>query len=282
MTGINPTLINVADSELINWEGNTALKSSWIPGAKYFGKEGDSSYPPPELEDHSDIHQGYLMDCLLANWDVAGTGNKRPYGNIVQGDDGKMYRIDTGGAMHMSGLGKTKHDFFAHTDQNKPLKELDSMKNGNINKHAAHLFTSMPTAALKDSFKAVLHATNSADAIKKLVDESGMKDQNKESVISALITRRNSINNWMKDNHPDLYDSAYAGYMTERSLKEGELIHLTKAEYKTDPKIAWLKQQPEFLIDDFHRDSSEEQTHKFHAKAKASRDGIIKRLRRRK
>ena len=274
--------INVADSELINWKGNPALKSSWIPGAKYFGQEGDPTYTPAELENHPDIHQGFLMDCLLANWDVAGTGTKRPYGNIVQGDDGKMYRIDMGGSLYKSGLGNTKHAFFGHTDQNKPLQELDSMKDGSINAQAAHLFTSMPTDALKDSFKAVLHATNSADAVHKLVDESGIKDQNKDSVINALITRRNSINNWMKDNHGELHDAAYAEYMSERSLKEGELIHLNKAEYKTDPKIAWLKQQPEFIIDDFHRDSSDERSHNFHAKAKTSRDGIIKRLGRKK
>ena len=141
---------------------------------------------------------------------------------------------------------------------------------------------SMPTDALKDSFKAVLHATNSADAVHKLVDESGIKDQNKDTVINALITRRNSINNWMKDNHGELHDAAYAEYMSERSLNEGELIHLNKAEYKTDPKIAWLKQQPEFIIDDFHRDSSDKHIHEFHSTAKRSNDGIIKRLTRRK
>ena len=49
-----------------------------------------------------------------------------------------MYRIDMGGSLYKSGLGNTKHEFFGHTDQNKPLKELDSMKDGNINKQAAH------------------------------------------------------------------------------------------------------------------------------------------------
>ena len=259
--------INVADSELLNWKGQTALKSSWIPGAKYFGKENDKSYQPPELESHPDIHQGFLMDCLLANWDVAGAGVKRPYGNLVQGEDGKIYRIDMGGSLYKSGLGQHKSAFFSHTDHNIPLQELDTLKNADINPSAAHLFNSMSTDSLKDSFKAVLHATHDSDAVKQLVDESGIKDQMKDDVITALINRRNSIVTWMKTNHPELHDAAYKEHASEGG-------YLSKAAYKTDPKIEWLKHQPEFMIDDYHRDDTKGDEH-MHSHAYKTQHSII-------
>ena len=207
------------------------------------------------------------MDCLLSNWDVAGTGTKRPYGNIVQGEDGKMYRIDMGGSLYKSGLGQHKSEFFGHTDHNIPLKEIDSMKDGNINKHANHLFASMPIDALKDSFKAVLHATHDSDAVKQLVDESGIKDQMKDDVTKALINRRNSIVTWMKTNHPELHDTAYKEHASEGG-------YLSKAAYKTDPKIEWLKHQPEFMIDDYHRDDTKDDEH-MHSHAYKTHRSII-------
>ena len=50
-----------------------------------------------------EILQGFAADMLLANWDVVGT-NDGYMRNIILGKDGKLHRIDNGGALLYSGL----------------------------------------------------------------------------------------------------------------------------------------------------------------------------------
>ena len=46
--------------------------------------------------DHAkEILKGFVADVLLGNWDVLGASGD----NIVKGKDGKLHRIDNGGAL---------------------------------------------------------------------------------------------------------------------------------------------------------------------------------------
>ena len=246
--------IPVADTELINWDNSQALKSSWVEDGKYFGKENDKSYQPPELENHPDIHKGFLMDCVLSNWDVAGAGVKRPYGNIIQGKDGKMYRIDHGGSLYMSGLGYPSKQQFFKTNSNEPLEELKTMRSSDINPSAAHLFKSMPKEALHDSYKAMLHGVGTEEKLEQMVMESGIKDNMKPKVLESLKHRRNSIMKWMKEEHPETADAAMDEYLSEWKA-------LQKGSYKIDPRVEYLINKPDLSIDDSHRDSIDTDAH---------------------
>ncbi len=63
------------------------------------------------------------MDCLLANWDVIGTAGGD---NIRLGEDGKVYRLDNGGALRFRARGEKKG-----TDFNEEVAELDTMRRRN-------------------------------------------------------------------------------------------------------------------------------------------------------
>lgn len=61
-----------------------------------------------EMSAHPDVHQGFIADAWLGNWDVAGQG----YDNIIKTgtahDVGDAYRIDTGGALLFRAQGNPK------------------------------------------------------------------------------------------------------------------------------------------------------------------------------
>ena len=236
--------IKVAPTKLVNWEGNTALVSDWMKGAKYHGTPGNLSDTPDELTNSLDLHEGFLTDCLLANWDVAGAGPERPFGNILE-KDGEHYRIDHGGAMYFSGTGQqsaAKSDFWNSSAGIVP-KEVYSMRLPNFNSTAAHLFQDMPDSSMKASFKALMTGVGNTDNIYKLVQESGVPPEKMEPLMKALVNRRDGIKKFMKDEHPDAYDDVMNN------------LPIAKAEFKFDPRIVHLAQRSALYLNDINKDS---------------------------
>lgn len=64
-----------------------------------------------------ELQKGFVMDALLANWDVIGAAQD----NVLVGKDGKVWRIDNGGSLDFRAQGKAK----VFTED---VKELTSMR----------------------------------------------------------------------------------------------------------------------------------------------------------
>lgn len=89
------------------------------------GKNLDTfSSEEPEFENiKKEIQRGFALDCLLANWDVLGTSGESGGDNIRIREDGKVYRIDNGGALRFRARGEKKGDSFGMI-----IDELSSLK----------------------------------------------------------------------------------------------------------------------------------------------------------
>ncbi|HPN67383.1 MAG TPA: hypothetical protein PLZ62_01875 [bacterium] len=117
--------IDVPETEIVNFQDakgdiKLARASHWIERSN--------------TVDQTKFNQGFLADCLLANWDA----NL----NKIEGKDGKVYRIDNGGSLLFRARGERKklsRDFDSTNDQENygilwedRVPEIDSMRNRGI------------------------------------------------------------------------------------------------------------------------------------------------------
>ena len=98
-------------------EDNKVLISKYIDGATELGSIGGS----PELR--KEIQKGYVLDALLANWDVIGQNKD----NILV-KDGKVYRIDNGGCLATRARGGSKEFSGSSVPEIESLKSYDPGK----------------------------------------------------------------------------------------------------------------------------------------------------------
>ena len=189
--------IPVAKTQLVNWKGRKAVRSAWLHGSKY-QYEGS---PPESLANHKDVKEGMLVDMLLSNWDVAGAGSERPYGNIIE-HEGKMVRIDNGGSLWMKGLPTPDSSHKPHNGfWESNVKELESFQNHDINPTTAHLFKDMDTKSRQGAFDSLLKLNNTT--ITELVNDSAygiagnaVDKGQRDALINQIIARRAKIVEW--------------------------------------------------------------------------------------
>jgi len=120
------------------------------------------------------IREGFAVDALLANWDVAGTG----FDNIVFDAQGKPHRIDVGGALAYRAQGTAKGGAFG-TD----VGEWSSLRSTTQNPFAAKIFKGMTTDELKESVKRVEDLT--PEKIREIIKDKKLADK--------LVARRESL-----------------------------------------------------------------------------------------
>lgn len=120
------------------------------------------------------IREGFAVDALLANWDVAGTG----FDNIVFDAQGKPHRIDVGGALAYRAQGTAKGGAFG-TD----VGEWSSLRSTTQNPFAAKIFKGMTPDELKESVKRVEDLT--PEKIREIVKDKKLADK--------LVARRENL-----------------------------------------------------------------------------------------
>ena len=76
------------------------------------------------------LRKDFAADALLGNWDVIGLG----YDNILVDSDGKLWRVDNGGALRYRAQGRQKADFGGYPT------ELWTMRNRKYNEQSARAF----------------------------------------------------------------------------------------------------------------------------------------------
>lgn len=128
-----------------------------------------SKYIPDLKEpvDEKTIRQGFAADAWLANWDSVLYGN-----TFVK--DGKIYKLDNGGALNYRAMGGLKPNFGEVVD------ELVTLVDGR-NFESTSVYSAMTHQELVNSFKKVCNISDSA--IKKAVDDP--------KLAQTLIQRKN-------------------------------------------------------------------------------------------
>lgn len=77
------------------------------------------------------ILSGFLVDCIMSNWDVGNNGNITGLeGNITGLEGNNIIRIDVGGALAYRGLGDFKLDFFRNNECREHKTFFTDQKNG--------------------------------------------------------------------------------------------------------------------------------------------------------
>ena len=70
--------------------------TEFVNGTEYGNLKGEGKNQVDKI-----LQKGFLLDCVLANWDVIGD-------NVILGDDGKVYRIDNDGVFDIRAKGGSK------------------------------------------------------------------------------------------------------------------------------------------------------------------------------
>lgn len=124
----------------------------------------------------------FATHAWTANWDCIGAGSENPMDNQKIGPDGKMFTVDTGGALRYSGLGAIKADKLG-----PEAKEWATLRDPYKNASAAAVFKGMTQEQLKASAKKLQAATPGkiVEAVNKAYDGNPPPQ-----LAATLISRR--------------------------------------------------------------------------------------------
>jgi hypothetical protein len=95
---------NVPESHLYNTSGGPVRLSQWVEGKDLGEFLKTESNPEVKNQVLDEVRKGFAADAVLGNWDVIGP----KFDNIKVGADGKVWRIDNGGALSLKGIGTPK------------------------------------------------------------------------------------------------------------------------------------------------------------------------------
>ena len=145
--------VSVPNISLIDFKGETAIKSDWIDNLARMSYQ--------DMSNRKDVRRGFVVDAWLANWDVAGNSQD----NIAD-DNGRSVRLDLGGALLFRAQGKPKK-------LADDVPELETMRDPDIARAAA-VFGNLSDDEL--NMGARLVAKVSDEDIDRLLEESGLPD----------------------------------------------------------------------------------------------------------
>lgn len=143
------------------------------------------------------IFDGFAADAWLANWDTVGNNPAAGKGwdNMQFTPDGKVYRIDAGGALHFKGTGAKK----SADEWSDKVIELKTLLDPVINANTAKAFAGMSEADKKASVAKVLAIP--VQTIESLVNTYGPgTSADKKALVAKLLARQSSI----ADQYPDV------------------------------------------------------------------------------
>lgn len=172
--------LKTPDYELYDDNGEAVLLSRFIPGTHV-----------PNSSDFAKMSEGFIADCLLANWDVYQNDNC-----LIKNANGSVYRVDNGGCLNYRAQGKQKtfdgnvYDTWKSMARYNPgisnlldedaqlqqITEILKKKDDVVN-------------FLKESGEDVLAATMAArfDDLRRVSDELTTQKNNKAAVAAAKL-----------------------------------------------------------------------------------------------
>lgn len=125
-------------------EGDKSTKlSQWVGGTPLNELKGAARDAA-----HAELKKHFVADALLGNWDVIGESAD----NVKVDANGKVYRIDNGGALEYRAQGKKK----TAADFGNDVVELNTMLDANKNPQAAKVFGGITQDEMKAQAKDLL------------------------------------------------------------------------------------------------------------------------------
>jgi phage-related protein (TIGR01555 family) len=159
--------VRVPSEKMVTLGGKPSIASKMLGKGMTLGELGKSV--PEEVI--KEIQAGFAMDAWLANWDAVGTGKD----NILV-TQGKVYRVDTGGALKYRAQGGPK-------EFKGDVPEWDTLRDPTKNPDAASVFKDMTPLQLVSSIDTVLAISD--EAINVLTEKFGVPE-----LADPLITRK--------------------------------------------------------------------------------------------
>ena len=150
--------ISVPILKTVNIKGRFAIASKMLPNPHATDTPAEWKLAWP----------GFAADVWLRNWDV-GT-----YGNLIT-SAGKVYRIDTGGALVYRAMGEKKPG--TYTDVS--MSEMTSLRDPKMNRAGARVFGSMTDTDIKSSIKKV--TSLSPDKLRAVIEKYWIKSEQSPS-----------------------------------------------------------------------------------------------------
>jgi 8-oxo-dGTP pyrophosphatase MutT (NUDIX family) len=168
-----------------------------------------------------EISKGFVLDCLLLNWDVVGTGMD----NIVVGKDMKPIRIDNGGSL----LYRAKAGMKSDTSLTAAVTEIEVMRSSK-NPSAQKVFKSLTNEQIKAQATDIV---TRRDKIIKEIDDTNLSPERIQE-IKKLI---NSRIDWLRNE----YVSAKVAPVKEKPIE--------KHSYGSDVTNQYFKRWDELRIE---------------------------------
>ena len=197
-------------------DGKPAMVSEWIPGT--------SDYRAWSATDKMKIGaaRGLPADMWLANWDVAAPGN------LQVDDNGRVYRIEAGGALEYRAQGEKKGRKFTKTK----VKELDTFFQFTEAKALmdSALSTAQGRKAFFEGYEAI--ANIKGEDVFAAVKDKALADK----MVKRAAAMRKQKKTYFKKIR-DLYEPKAAG-AKDWPLAPGELRELDKKEQSRLAKLA--------------------------------------------
>ena len=168
---------------------------------------------PNQLENiRLKLGQGFVVDALLANWDVIGSQED----NIMVGNNGHgvPVRIDNGGSLTFRAQGKKK-------EFGPEVNELETMRDPKINPNSANYFGHLTDSVIKDQIQQIIKPNKAAILAVTSYELKGVMEKridymlewaplisNKETAASEEVTREveEAIVDFFWDNWNANYD----------------------------------------------------------------------------
>lgn len=161
--------IPVPELKAVNYKGRFAVASKMLP----------RPYPTDTPPEWKLAWPGFGADVWLRNWDVA------TYGNLIT-SNGKVYRIDTGGALVFRALGGMKPGTFTDVS----MSEINALRNPQMNRAGARVFGPMIESDIKKSIQKVVNL--SASKIRSVVNKYWIPSE-RDKMYNWLIRRQAAL-----------------------------------------------------------------------------------------
>lgn len=185
--------VTVPDAVLIHFENDgmsyVGIASEWqlvmsLGDAQLQSRDDTDAFAPvyPYFRYETQAH--FLIDALLANWDVVGLARD----NLFVTSDAKPFRLDAGGCLLYRAQGAPKGRLFDST-----AKEFSTLTCQRTNKQSHELFGDVHhSASLMDSLQNLKKVSDAQ--IKQCIEQYGFADKDKnQQLYQLLILRRKSL-----------------------------------------------------------------------------------------
>lgn len=214
--------INAAKSEFKTVDDEEAIASSEIPGAE--------SVRMAEVKQSEDIRSGFIADAYLANWDVTGAN----YDNLVRDNEGRMHRIDNGGALTFRARGGQKEYF---PDQ---IPELENMRDPKY--PAGKIFGDITEDDMRQQAEKLVKTLSEED-IDKIIEQSACPEEMAELIRVGLKGRRQFLIKHFWIELSENTDNVIA-VSKKTEAKEDSMINIKKVLEK-DPSVDIVFDNPQ-------------------------------------